>query len=161
MKETRIYCSNCNSKIDKYDYYVNANKSRYFCSESCMKSILYNLTEDDRIYNIRTCIGYDYCKQLGNLRNICVFNREISEDLYDPLRIPKTSDYPNWCSPSEVSIIVGNMKLLDFIKKSEDESRKLNIESLKQNKLTNYLTWVMLFVSIANLASVILDILFK
>lgn len=161
MNKIDSYCSNCKSKIDKYDYYITGDQSKYFCSENCMKTILPDEKAYEGIYNIRTCKGYDYCKQLGNLREICVFEKKITKDIYDPLRPYKPSDYPNWCSPSEVSIIVGNMKLLDFIKKSEDESRKLTLESLKQNKLTNHLTWVMLIVSILNLVSVILEILFK
>ena len=48
-----------------------------------------------------------------------------------------------------------------FIKKSEEESRELNQESLKQNKLTNYLTWVILAVSILNLVAAIIGVLFK
>lgn len=67
------------------------------------------------------------------------------------MRVPQNSDYPSWCSPAEVSIIVSNMKLFDFVKKSEEESSRLNAESLTQNRLTNLLTWVMLVVSIVNL----------
>lgn len=161
MKEIDIHCSKCNSEINEYNYYITGDKSKIFCSEECMKSILYNENEYGGIYNIQTCKGFDYCKQLGNLRNICVFNRKISKDLYDPLRLKKSSDYPNWCSPSEVSMIMGNMKLLDFIKKSEEDSRRFNLDSFNQVKLTNHLTWVMLFVSILNLIAVILEIFFK
>ena len=161
MTEIDSFCSNCKSRINKYDYYITGDQSKIFCSENCMKSVLNEEKEYSGIYNIRTCKGYDYCKQLGNLRNICVFKRKITKDLYDPLRPHKPSDYPNWCSPSEVSMIVGNMKLLDFIKKSEEESRELNQESLKQNKLTNYLTWVILAVSILNLVAAIIGVLFK
>ena len=151
MKKFDVSCLVCNSEIDEYDYYVSGDRRIVFCSEECAKTILHNAHMFDGIFNIRTCRGYDYCKELGNVRNMCIFTREINEELYNPLRLPQKSDYPSWCSPAEVSIIVGNMRLFDFVKKSEEESSRLNADSLTQNRLTNLLTWVMLVVSIVNL----------
>lgn len=151
MKKFDVLCPVCESEINEYDYYISGDKRIVFCSEECVKTVLPNAFMVDGIYNIKTCRGHDYCKKLGNTREICVFTKEINEELFNPMRIPKKTDYPNWCSPAEVSIIVGNMKLLDFVKKSEEKSTKLNKETLKQSKLTNRLTWIMLVVSLVNL----------
>ena len=70
MTEIDSFCSNCKLEINKYDYYITGDQSKIFCSENCMKSVLNEEKEYSGIYNIRTCKGYDYCKQLGNLRNI-------------------------------------------------------------------------------------------
>lgn len=161
MQKIEISCSICNSDINKSNFYITGDNSIYFCCEKCMKTFLDNADEFNGIYNIKRCTGYNYCEKLGNIHENCIFKRKITKDLYDPLRKPEKSDFPNWCSPAEISMIVSNMNLLDFVEKSEKESTELNTKTLEQNKLTNKLTWIMLIVSVANLISTILSIIYK
>ena len=157
MEKFDFKCPICGSEINEYDYYISGDKRLCLCSEDCVKKILHNAFMVDGIFNIKICKGHDYCKRLGNLRKVCIFTKEITEELYSPMRLPQKSDYPNWCSPAEVSIIVGNMKLYNKIKKSERESSRLNNESLHQNKLTYLITLIMLIVSVINLILLIFD----
>ena len=60
--------------------------------------------------------------------------------------------------PAEVSQIISNAQLFNFVKRSEEASTQLNEESFNQNKTTKNLTWIMTGVSIVNLILICIQI---
>ena len=70
-----------------------------------------------------------------------------------------TIDFPvHRCPPAEISIIRTNMKLYDFVKKSEEHSSKLNEETLELTKSNVRLAKVMLILTAVNVCGVIVQI---
>lgn len=155
MEKIKDKCMVCNGKIDEYAFYVTDSK-KYFCSEECVEKVVDEEEFDENIWDIQFCPAYDYCDQLNNIRKMCKFKNNITPEKSVWENI--TTNYPNWCSPSESSQIISNVKLYNFVKKSEKISDKLNKESFKQNKTTKNLTWIMTGVSIVNLILILVQI---
>ena len=131
-------CKICNNKIDPEEYFTNSDKSYYLCSEECADKI-----KDEDIYQIKYCIAYDECKQYTSSG----FNP------YAPM--PK---HPNFCHPSEVSVIKSNVRLLNFVEESEKRATELNNETLKLTKDNVKLAKAMIIVSIVNLILICVQI---
>ncbi|WP_296879032.1 hypothetical protein [uncultured Methanobrevibacter sp.] len=144
-------CKICNNKIDPEEYFTNSDKSYYLCSEECADKI-----KDEDIYQIKYCIAYDECKQLNNLRQKCRFEEKYTGSRFNPYApMPK---HPNFCHPSEVSVIKSNVRLLNFVEESEKRATELNNETLKLTKDNVKLAKAMLIVSIVNLILICVQI---
>ena len=89
---------------------------------------------------------------------MCKFKNNITEHKSPIDDIIPGKTHPNWCSPAEVSQIISNARLYNFVKKSEESSAQLNEESFNQNKTTKNLTWIMTGVSIVNLILICIQI---
>ena len=145
------HCKICNNKIDHDEYFTNSDKSYYLCSEECADKI-----KDEDIYQIKYCIAYDECKQLNNLRQKCRFEEKYTGSRFNPYApMPK---HPNFCHPSEVSVIKSNVRLLNFVEESEKRATELNNETLKLTKDNVKLAKAMLIVSIVNLILICVQI---
>lgn len=75
---------------------------------------------------------------------------------YDNRNVSKMADIGKRCSPAQISIIRSNIKLFDFVKKTEEESSKLNQETLKHTRINTGLAVAMLITSVVNLIIFIL-----
>lgn len=150
-------CSICNSEINGYRFYMTEDKKQYFCSEECAEQKLEE-TNNEIIWDYGFCPVYKYCKQLDNIRGKCTFKNKLTKSQFGSNHIPRSYESPNYCSPAEASQIISNVKLFNYVKKSEKESTELNKSSLELNKSTYSLTRAMLFVSIANLILIVLQI---
>lgn len=149
MSETET-CKICNDKINPDHYFTNKSESYYICSEECADKI-----RDEELYQIQYCIAYDECDQLNNLRQMCIFEEKYTGgfNLYSPL--PK---HPNFCSPSEVSMIKSSVKLLNFVKESEERATELNNETLKLTHDNIKLAKAMFAITIFNSILIIIQI---
>ena len=143
-------CFKCNSEISSSRFYVTGDNKYHFCSEECFENSVYFFPEST-FRLVKVCPGYDYCSELENTRKKCIFIKELTEDRHSPLYSKKLNEYPNWCSPAEVSIIMSNMRLFNFVKKSEKEASILNKETIELTRRNNHLAIAMLIVTIANL----------
>lgn len=157
MKKISEKCSICGDDIDEYAYYIIDDK-KYYCCEECAKKAIDEENFEGDIWDIRFCPAYDYCYQLNNLRKMCKFKNNITEHKSPIDDIIPGKTHPNWCSPAEVSQIISNARLYNFVKKSEESSAQLNEESFNQNKTTKNLTWIMTGVSIVNLILICIQI---
>ena len=158
MKKINKKCEICNSEIDEYNYYVTEDGVKYFCSENCAKKAICDYELSNKIYNNQICKAYDYCKQLNNnIEDRCKYTKEITKESYTTMFHP--IDFHIQCQPSQISMILGNMKLYEFVKKTEEDSKKLNEETLKLTKENICLARAMLFVSIVNLILIIVQLI--
>lgn len=153
MKSNNNKCKVCGSNIDSYDFYVTEDKTEFFCSYDCCEKFCEETNVMDFIH-ASTCGGYYDCKKLNNIDGRC---RTFNEINLDPLNL-NMDITPNRCPPAEISIIRTNMKLYDFVKKSEEQSSKLNEETLEFTKSNVRLAKVMLILTAVNVAGVIIQI---
>lgn len=151
-------CSVCNSEINAYEFYMSEDKKQYFCSVDCAEQRLEESNFMETITGYGFCPAYRYCKQLDNIRGKCTFKHELTKSQFSASHIPRSYESPNYCSPAETSQIISNVKLFNYVKRSEEDSAELNKSSFELNKSTYSLTRVMLFVSIANLILIVVQI---
>lgn len=143
-------CAECNSLIDKENFYMASDKKSY-CSEECLEKS----NNNNKIMHIQYCAAYDACKQLNNTRKKCIFKEEISND---NIWTSIVKEYPNFCKSSEIAMILSNVKLLNYVEEAENKSTKLNQKTLKLTKDNVKLAKAMLIVSLANLVFIIIQI---
>lgn len=157
MKKIEEKCEICGSEIDEYSFYVSEDR-KYYCSNECVEKELDNEEFNKDVWDIQFCPAYDYCKQLNNTRKKCIFKNNITEEKSPVDKVMPGNTSPNWCHAAEASQIISNVKLFNFVKKSEESSAQLNEESFNQNKTTKNLTYVMTGVSIVNLILIVVQI---
>lgn len=90
---------------------------------------------------------------------MCIFKEKYernSFNIYSTL-----SKHPSFCSPSEVSMIKSNVKLLNFVEESEKRATELNNETLILTKDNIKLAKAMLTVSIFNLVLIVVQIILQ
>lgn len=144
-------CKICNNKIDPDEYFTNHDESYYLCSEECADKI-----KDEDIFHIKYCIAYNECNQLNNLRRMCTFEEKYNSSSLNPYS--SLSKHPNFCHPSEVSVIKSNVKLLNFVEESEKRATELNNETLNLTKDNVKLAKAMFAVTIFNSILIIIQI---
>lgn len=154
-------CSQCGGVISKFDFYLTPDKKYRFCSEDCCKEFYEEHNEYDTFKDVDICPGYNDCKKFDNIREKCAYVGEIDFNPYpgDYLAntgLSKNLVTGNRCSPAQISIIRSNIKLFDFVKKTEEESSKLNQETLKHTRINTGLAVAMLITSVVNLIIFIL-----
>lgn len=154
MESNKYKCKVCKSDIDSYDFFATEDMEEFFCSEDCCKKN-YNEMGYNDYRHISTCGGYYDCKKLNNISDMCQTDHEIH---FSQMGM-STLDFPvHRCPPAEISIIRTNMKLYDFVKKSEEHSSKLNEETLELTKSNVRLAKVMLILTAVNVCGVIVQI---
>ena len=149
-------CSQCGGVISKFDFYLTPDKKYIFCSEDCCKEFYEEHNEYDTFKDVDICPGYNDCKKFDNIREKCAYVGEIDfnphpGDYLDNTGLSKNLVTGNRCSPAQISIIRSNIKLFDFVKKTEEESSKLNQETLKLTRINTLLAVAMLITTVINL----------
>lgn len=157
MESNKNKCKICGSYINSYDFYVTDDKTEFFCSQECCKKF-YNETNVNDFIHESTCGGYYDCKKINNIDDRCKTSTKIN---FSHLGFSTIDITPNRCPPAEISIIRTNMKLYEFVKKSEDESSRLNKETLELTKSNVKLAKAMLILTAANFCGVILQIVLQ
>ena len=147
----------CGSKINSYDFYVTDDKKEFFCSNDCCKEYHDKIGYSNYIH-FSTCGGYYDCEKLNNIDDRC---RSFNKINFSQMGFSSIDVIPNRCPPAEISIIRTNMKLYDFVKKSEEQSSKLNEETLKLTKSNVKLAKVMLILTAVNVCGVIAQIILQ
>lgn len=156
MKSKKYKCKVCNAEIDSYDFFATDKMDMFFCSEDCCKEY-YDETGYDDYRHVSTCGGYYDCEKLNNISDRCRTCHKINFSEFGV-----SLDFPvNRCPPAEISIIRTNMKLFDFVKKSEEQSSKLNEETLELTKSNVRLAKVMLILTAVNVVGVIVQIILQ
>lgn len=154
-------CSQCGEPINNFDYYLTPKGEYIFCSEDCCKEFYKEHKEYYTFYDVDICPGYNDCKKFDNIRDMCKYEKKINlkpknRVPYDNRNVSKMADIGKRCSPAQISIIRSNIKLFDFVKKTEEESSKLNQETLKHTRINTGLAVAMLITSVVNLIIFIL-----
>ena len=157
MESNKNKCKICGSYINSYDFYETDDKTEFFCSQECCKKF-YKETNVNDFIHASTCGGYYDCKKLNNIDDRC---RTFNKINFSPLGFPPMDITPNRCPPAEISIIRTNMKLYDFVIKSEEESSRLNEETLELTKSNVKLAKTMLILTAANVCGVIVQIILQ
>ncbi len=158
LNNTHKRCVICNSEISSYEFYMTEDKKQYFCSKECAEKRLNEYNFMESIVGCGFCPAYRYCKQLDNIRGKCTFKHKLTKNQFGDYHYPRLSESPSYCSPAEASQIISNVNLFNYVQKSEEQSAELNKSSLELNKSTYSLTKLMLFVSIANLILIVVQI---
>lgn len=157
MKSKKKNCKTCESEINSYNFFTTDDKKEFFCSKDCCKKN-YDDTGYQDYLHFSTCGGYYDCKKLNNISGMCQTVHEIH---FSQFGMPSL-DFPvHRCPPAEISIIRTNMKLYDFVKKSEEESSRLNEETLELTKSNVKLAKAMLIFTVANVCGVIVQIILQ
>lgn len=143
-------CAECNSLINKKNFYIGSN-DKYYCSSKCFAKS----NNNDEGIHIVYCVAYDACKQLNNTRSKCIFKENVSNN---NIWAPYTPKYPNFCESSEISMILSNVKLLNFVEEKEKNSAELNNKTLALTQDNVKLAKAMLIVSFINLFLIIIQI---
>ena len=146
-------CKVCGSEINSYDFYVTDNQKEFFCSEDCCSDYFDETGYSDYIH-YSTCGGYYDCEKLNNIDGRCRTSNEINFSQFGPV----LEFLPHRCPPAEISIIRTNMKLYNFVKQSEEQSSKLNEETLNLTKFNVKLTKAMLVLAAINAIGIIVQI---
>ncbi|MBQ6139332.1 MAG: hypothetical protein IJI80_06605 [Methanobrevibacter sp.] len=154
MKSNEKRCKICDSKINSYDFYVTSDENEFFCSNDCCKEN-FNKTGYQDYIRFSTCVGYYDCEKLNNIDDRCRTSNKINFSQFGSSSIDLL---PNRCPPAEISIIRTNMKLYNFVKQSEEQSSKLNEETLNLTKYNVKLTKAMLFLAAINAICIIIQI---
>lgn len=147
-------CKCCGSEINSYDFYVTADENNFFCSNDCCKDYFYRTGHSEYIHH-STCGGYYDCEKLNNIDDRCKISNNIN---FSSLGFSSIDILPNRCPPAEISIIRTNMKLYNFVKQSEEQSSKLNEETLNLTEYDVKLTKAMLFLAVINAIGIIVQI---
>ena len=154
MKSKDKKCKVCVSEINSYDFYVTDNQTEFFCSEDCCRDYFDKTGYSDYIH-YSTCGGYYDCEKLNNIDGRCRTSNEIN---FSQFGSHVLEILPNRCPPAEISIIRTNMKLYNFVKESEEQSSKLNEETLNLTKFNVKLTKAMLALAAINAIGIIVQI---
>ena len=147
-------CKQCGEIPSEFEYYSTLDEKYIFCSEDCCEDFYEEHKEYDIFKDINICPGYYACKKFDNIRNMCIHTyclRFGKAKYKNKMNFSNSIPKGEWCSPAEVSIIKSNIKLFDFVKKTEDESSKLNKETLIHTRVNTILAVAMLFTSVINL----------
>lgn len=150
-------CSQCGEPINNFDYYLTLKGEYIFCSEDCCEEFYEEHNEYDTFENEILCPAYYDCEKFDNIRNMCIHTSKLRFGLAKlNLENSVVTNSVEWCSPADVTIIRSNIKLFDFVKKTEEESSKLNQETLKHTRINTGLAVAMLITSVVNLIIFIL-----
>lgn len=154
MKSKDKKCKVCGSEINSYDFYVTDDQTEFLCSEDCCRDY-FDKTGYSNYIHYSICGGYYDCEKLNNIDGRCRTSNEIN---FSQLGSPILEIPPNRCPPAEISIIRTNMKLYNFVKQSEEQSSKLNEETLNLTKYNVHLTIVMLVLAALNFIGILVQI---
>lgn len=154
-------CDQCGELTSEFDYYQTLDGEYIFCSKECCEEFYEEHNEYDTFKDVDICPGYDDCKKFDNIRGMCAYVGEIDfnplpRDYLSNTGLSKNIVTEKRCSPAQISIIRSNIKLFDFVKKTEEESSKLNQETLKHTRINTGLAVAMLITSVVNLIIFIL-----
>lgn len=145
-------CDRCGELTSEFDYYQTLDGEYIFCSKECCEEFYEEHNEYDTFENEILCPAYYDCEKFDNIRNMCIHTSKLRFGLAKlNLENSVVTNSVEWCSPADVTIIRSNIKLFDFVKKTEEESSKLNQETLKLTRINTLLAVAMLITSVINL----------
>lgn len=164
----KMNCENCDNKLYKFDFLSlrkygeiddveYLDESHNICSINCANIVKGGLKNPDdfRLYEVKRCVGYYECERLDNLRGICENKEEVG--VSHPFGI-NLSGLNRQCEPAQVGIIKSSLKLLDLMDEFDKKSTDLNNKMLKHTKSMNWLSKLILIITVVNLGFLLIQI---